>query len=95
MVWADDPTLRAQIEPDFQTMWHSFRLPAQDLLLKELEKAKITPTSKSNSVLKKAKAPEKKVKKPRRGGKVTNTHMQSVLRDYSSLARAKADANRR
>ena len=85
MVWPNDPSLKFQIDDEFQSMWHKIRLPEPGALADELEKEGLTPANKSRSVKTKPKQQEKKTKKPRKGGKTTNVHMMGVLRDYSHL----------
>ena len=85
MVWIDDPSLFYPIDDDFKTMWQKIRLPEPRALADELEKAGLTPANKSRNANKAVKPEVKKTKKPRRGGKTTNTHMSGVLRDYSHL----------
>lgn len=85
MVWPDDPSLAQQVDLDFQDMWHKIRLPDAETIATDLEKAGLLPTNKSAAPKLKTKVPEKKTKKARKSGKTTNTHMLSILRDYSYL----------
>lgn len=85
MVWPNDPSLALHIEDEFQSIWHKIRLPEAGALADDLEKAGLTPANKSRGVKVKPKQLEKKTKKPRKGGKLTNIHMVGVLRDYSHL----------
>ena len=85
MVWPDDPSLAVHIDDEFKNIWSKIKLPEPGALADELEKAGLTPTNKARGVKAKVKVQEKKNKKPRRSGKTTNTHMMSVLRDYSHL----------
>ena len=89
MVWSDDPTLFHPIDAEFQTMWHKTELPSVDELVRKLQEAGQKPASEDPSkrikVVKGNK--EKKKRKPRAGGKTTNTHMQHLLKDYSHLKR--------
>lgn len=87
MVWPNDPSLKHDVDPEFQTLWQKIRLPANAAdLRKELVDFGLTPTSLVKAPVLKAK--EKKKKAPRKGGKTTNTHMQNLLKDYSHLRRA-------
>ncbi|KAI9722890.1 MAG: hypothetical protein M1812_001338 [Candelaria pacifica] len=83
MVWPNDPSLSLPVDSDFHTLWHKVRLPEASDLTVELERAGLTPTSKSKTGPVKPKEKEKKRKKPRAGGRITNTHMASILRDYT------------
>ena len=85
MVWANDPSLSFTVDEEFQAIWQKLRLPEPKVLADELERAGLTPASKSRNAKKSAKQETKKTRKPRRGGKTTNTHMAGVLRDYSHL----------
>ena len=85
MVWPNDPSLAFNIDDEFQQMWHKIKLPEAGALADELEKEGLTPANKSRGIKIKPKQVEKKTKKPRKGGKTTNTHMMGVLRDYSHL----------
>lgn len=85
MVWPNDPTLAVSIDDEFQTIWHKIKLPEPAALADELEKAQLLPANKSRGIKLKPKVIEKKVKKPRKGGRTTNLHMQGVLRDYSHV----------
>lgn len=85
MVWPNDPSLTVHIDDEFQTIWHKIKLPESAALADELEKAQLLPANKSRGVKLKPKVIEKKIKKPRKGGRTTNLHMQGVLRDYSHV----------
>lgn len=85
MVWPNDPSLAVHIDEEFQTIWQKIKLPEAAALADDLEKAGLTPANKSRGIRVKPKVPEKKTKKPRKGGKTTNVHMVGVLRDYSHL----------
>ncbi|OAX80944.1 hypothetical protein ACJ72_04716 [Emergomyces africanus] len=87
MVWANDPSLIREFDPEFRQIWEKIKIPDQQTVTEELEKAGITPTSKNKVVKPRPKIEHKKVKKARRSGKTTNTHMAGVLRDYSHLKR--------
>ncbi|KAK4695510.1 transcription initiation factor TFIIE subunit beta, partial [Lecanoromycetidae sp. Uapishka_2] len=85
MVWPNDPSLAFEIDEEFLNMWHKVKLPEPGAVADELEREGLLPANKSRGVKKMIAAPTKKTKKPRKGGKTTNTHMQGVLRDYSHL----------
>lgn len=87
MVWANDPSLIVHFDDEFRQIWEKIRIPDQQTVKEELEKAGITPTSKNKVVKARPKVEQKKPKKPRRSGKTTNTHMMGILRDYSHLKR--------
>lgn len=85
MVWLDDPSLKFMVDPEFQAIWQHIKVPDATTVATALQKEQLVPASKIQLVKKVAKAPEKKKKKARQGGKVTNKHMMGVLKDYSHL----------
>lgn len=85
MVWSNDPSLAFHIDDEFQIIWRKIKLPEPKVVADELEKAGLTPANKNGVVKVKVTTQDKKTKKPRKGGKTTNTHMLGVLRDYSHL----------
>ena len=85
MVWGNDSSLLSKIEPEFQAIWQKIRLPEPKALADELERAGLTPADKNRNVKKVTKPETKKTRKPRRGGKTTNTHMAGIFKDYSHL----------
>ncbi|PYI29238.1 transcription initiation factor IIE, beta subunit [Aspergillus indologenus CBS 114.80] len=87
MVWANDPSLIQHFDDEFRSIWEKIKIPDQQTVKEELERAGIVPTNKNKVVKQRPKIEHKKVKKPRRSGKTTNTHMMGVLRDYSHLKR--------
>ncbi|KAL5337887.1 transcription initiation factor IIE, beta subunit [Aspergillus crustosus] len=88
MVWANDPSLIQHFDDEFKQIWEKIKIPVDTQIVKEeLEKAGIVPTNKNKVVKARPNLEHKKVKKPRRSGKTTNTHMMGVLRDYSHLKR--------
>ncbi|KAI9780782.1 MAG: hypothetical protein M1839_006570 [Geoglossum umbratile] len=86
MVWANDPSLSQNIDTEFQNRWHKIKIPVSAELPGELSKAGLKPTSVDPATVVKKAAPGKKErqKRPRRGGRQTNTHMAGILRDYSA-----------
>ena len=87
MIWANDPSLIEHFDDEFKQIWEKIKIPDAQAVKEELEKAGITPTNKNKVVKPRPKLENKKVKKPRRSGKTTNTHMMGILRDYSHLKR--------
>ncbi|KAJ5086977.1 transcription initiation factor TFIIE [Penicillium alfredii] len=87
MVWANDPSLIEHFDGEFKHIWDKIKIPDSQTVKEELERAGITPTNKNKVVKPRPKMENKKVKKPRRSGKTTNTHMMGILRDYSHLKR--------
>ena len=87
MVWINDPSLNQHFDEEFRAIWEKIKIPDQQAVKEELDKAGITPTNKNKVMKPRPKVEQKKVKKPRRSGKTTNTHMMGILRDYSHLKR--------
>jgi transcription initiation factor TFIIE subunit beta len=84
-VWINDPSLMHKMDPDFQAAWHKIPLPPNpDDLRGKLLAAGLKPSSAPRKVVTSG-PKEKKRKAARRGGKQTNTHMQSILKDFSHL----------
>ncbi|KAF2468628.1 transcription initiation factor IIE, beta subunit [Lindgomyces ingoldianus] len=82
-VWINDPSLMHNLDEDFRNEWHKILLPPNpDDLRNKLVAAGLKPSSAPRAAMA-AKPKEKKKKAPRRGGKQTNTHMASILKDYS------------
>ncbi|RAO68937.1 uncharacterized protein BHQ10_004949 [Talaromyces amestolkiae] len=87
MVWANDPSLMHKFDDEFRQIWEKTKVPDQQQVIEDLEKAGMIPTNKNKVVKPRPKIEQKKTKKPRRTGKTTNTHMMGILRDYSHLKR--------
>ncbi|KAL5387863.1 hypothetical protein DPSP01_003261 [Paraphaeosphaeria sporulosa] len=84
-VWNNDSTLMYDVDPEFKEEWHSTTVPqTQDELRKALLAAGLKPAS-APRLPTVTKPKEKKRKTVRRGGKMTNTHMASILKDFSHL----------
>jgi transcription initiation factor TFIIE subunit beta len=83
-VWPNDPSLKTPIDEEYQMLWNKIVLPSAADIVQELHNAHLKPTSVDpSSVIKKMSTKKEKTKKPRRGGRTTNTHMAGILRDYS------------
>ncbi|KAA8903414.1 hypothetical protein TRICI_005704 [Trichomonascus ciferrii] len=82
-VWANKGGPLGGIDEAFTSLWATSKVPSSSELPGELEKAGLKPTSVDPATIKKAVKPteERKQKKPRRG-KITNTHLKGVLKDY-------------
>ncbi|ODQ81757.1 hypothetical protein BABINDRAFT_32867 [Babjeviella inositovora NRRL Y-12698] len=83
LIWANVGSSLNEVDEEFVAMWNRIRLPEPDLIYQSLIDQGLKPTSMDPNVLKKKQQqPEKKQKKVRRG-KITNTHMKGILKDYS------------
>lgn len=84
-VWINDPSLMHKMDDDFKHQWHGILLPPNpDDLRNKLLGAGLKPSSAPREATS-TKPKEKKRKAPRRGGKQTNTHMASILKDFSHM----------
>jgi transcription initiation factor TFIIE subunit beta len=83
MVWFNDPKLNVSISEEFKEMYHNLRVPDAGDLPKELEKAGMTPASVDPRSIKRVVVEKEKKKKGRRRGRITNTHLVGILRDYN------------
>lgn len=82
-VWANRGGPIGGVDEAFTNLWLKAKVPSSSELPGALDKAGLKPTSVDPSTVKKSakSADERKQKKPRRG-KITNTHMKGVLKDY-------------
>ncbi|KAF2737087.1 hypothetical protein EJ04DRAFT_510624 [Polyplosphaeria fusca] len=81
-VWLNDASLMHKMDEGFKADWHDTKLPNVEELRNTLLKAGLKPSSAPKEFAA-AKPKEKKRKQARRGGKMTNTHMSHILKDYS------------
>ncbi|KAI9654432.1 MAG: hypothetical protein M1831_005398 [Alyxoria varia] len=85
MIWANDPSLSIHVDNEFKDLWHRITIPTgAGELRNDLLAFGLTPTSQVKAPVV-AKEKEKKKRAPRRGGKVTNTHLTGILKDYSHM----------
>lgn len=82
-VWANTGGSIGGIDSAFTELWAKAKVPPTSDLPGELEKLGLKPTSVDPATIKKAPkaGDQRKQKKPRRG-KITNTHMRGILKDY-------------
>lgn len=83
-VWANVGGKIGQIDQEYVNLWIKAKVPEASELPGLLTKANLKPTSVDPATIKKAARPaseQRKQKKPRRA-KITNTHLQGVLKDY-------------
>lgn len=87
-VWLDNERLFNKVDPEFQVMWHKVQLPSLDDMVKKLTSVGQKPAS-EDPRLKIKDMPKGKQKRRvnRASKKLTNTHMTSILQDYSHLKR--------
>ncbi|KAK6459460.1 RNA polymerase II TFIIE small unit [Scheffersomyces xylosifermentans] len=85
MVWANLGGPLGTIKEEFLDMWSNVKLPDPDNLYQALIDQSLKPTGADpNLIKKKPQQQEKKQKKARRG-KITNTHMKGILKDYTAV----------
>lgn len=85
LVWANLGGEIGHIDDDFVEMWNKIRLPDRDQLYQALVDQSLKPTGADPNMIKKKPQQEQKKQKKARRGKVTNTHMKGILKDYSQL----------
>lgn len=84
-VWPSDPSLIHPVDPEFRDIWAKLRVPsAKADLRRELLDFGLMPTAQVK-VVKPLQKENGRKKRTRRGGKVTNTHMQAVLQNFDHL----------
>jgi transcription initiation factor TFIIE subunit beta len=89
-VWQDDPTLIKRVRGDTKRIWDEIKLPANaDDIRARLKSVGLTPTTGGGPKVKPGLGgrPNKR-KVPRKGGRITNTHITG-LKDYSHLRAGK------
>jgi len=89
-VYLDDPSLSSEIDSEFKNMWLRVPIPKPEELPRKLQAVGQKPTSDDPTAGGKIVAAKPKPQKKRttkRVGKVTNTHMEGVLKDFSHLKR--------
>ncbi|KAK9481396.1 TFIIE beta subunit core domain-containing protein [Lipomyces japonicus] len=85
LVWANMGGDIGGVNEEFVTTWHRIPIPQAADLPVRLEEVGLKPTSVDPATVKKASTMnERKQKKPRKG-KITNTHITGVLKDFSAL----------
>ncbi|KAK9378760.1 TFIIE beta subunit core domain-containing protein [Kockiozyma suomiensis] len=85
LVWANMGGEMGGVEDEFKSMWNRLSIPTAAELPGRLEEVGLKPTSVDPATVKKAtNLHEKKQKKPRKG-KITNTHIPGVLKDFGRI----------
>lgn len=89
-VWLDDASLHHDVQPEFQAMWRRVQIPSIDDMHRKLVSVGQKPTSEDPLKVAAAagnKPKQQKKRASKRGGKMTNTHMDHLLQDFSNLRR--------
>jgi hypothetical protein len=85
MIWANDPTLYAEIDKENVEKWHKISLPNPDDIRIELGKMSSKAAGQAPKPINAPQAKTKGPKKSRRGVKVTNTHMLALDATFKKL----------
>lgn len=83
-VWYNNAGPLRQIDDDFVKMWEQCKLPQRSELPRKLQDLGLKPASVDPATIKNQQTTRTEVKKRKqRKGKITNTHMAGILKDYS------------
>ncbi|AMD22486.1 HHL284Cp [Eremothecium sinecaudum] len=83
-VWYNTGGPLHEIEEDFVKMWENCKLPQRPELPRKLQDLGLKPASVDPATIKRQGSTRVEVKKRKqRKGKITNTHMAGILKDYS------------
>lgn len=85
LVWANLGGDIGTVDEEFVEMWTKIRVPDRDSLYQALIDNSLKPTGADPHELKKKPQQQEKKQKKARRGKITNTHMKGILKDYSQL----------
>ncbi|KAF4125586.1 hypothetical protein GMORB2_0830 [Geosmithia morbida] len=89
-VWANDPSLHHDVDPDFCAMWQRVQIPSLDDMHRKLVAVGQKPTSEDPRKAAQsgpAKPKQQKKRAGKRAGKATNVHMAHLMQDYSGMRR--------
>lgn len=84
-VWANFGGELATVDEEFVELWKHTRIPDKDSLYQALVSNSLKPTGADPHDLKKKPQQQERKQKKARRGKITNTHMKGILKDYSQL----------
>ncbi|EDO17395.1 hypothetical protein Kpol_1060p51 [Vanderwaltozyma polyspora DSM 70294] len=82
-VWYNNGGLLNHIDEDFVKMWENIQLPQFSELPRKLQDLGLKPASVDPATIKRQTTKIDIKKKKQRRGKITNTHMAGILKDYS------------
>lgn len=85
LVWANLGGDIGHIDEEFQEMWLGIKIPQADMLYQSLVEQSLKPTGEDPMLDKKMVHKQEKKQKKARRGKITNSHMKGILKDYSQL----------
>ncbi|SCU96203.1 LAFA_0G04918g1_1 [Lachancea sp. 'fantastica'] len=85
-VWYNFGGALGGVEEDFVKMWENCKLPQRGELPRKLQDLGLKPASVDPATVKRQSTRVEVKKRKQRRGKITNTHMAGILRDYSERA---------
>lgn len=85
-VWYNNGGELNRIDEDFVKMWENVQLPQFAELPRKLQDLGLKPASVDPATIKRQTTRVETKKKRQRRGKITNTHMAGILKDYSHKA---------
>mgnify|MGYP001215979204 FL=1 len=85
LVWANLGGEIGNIDEEFVELWNRIKVPDRDNLYQVLVDNSLRPTGVDPHELKKKPQQQERKQKKARRGKITNTHMKGILKDYSQL----------
>ncbi|OBA19821.1 transcription initiation factor IIE, beta subunit [Metschnikowia bicuspidata var. bicuspidata NRRL YB-4993] len=85
LVWANLGGEIGNIDEEFVELWNKIRVPDRDSLYQVLVDNSLKPTGEDPQEMKKKPQQQERKQKKARRGKITNTHMKGILKDYSQL----------
>ena len=85
LVWANLGGEIGTVDEEFVEMWSKIRVPDRDSLYQALIDNSLKPTGADPHELKKKPQQQERKQRKARRGKITNTHMKGILKDYSQL----------
>lgn len=84
-VWANFGGELGTVDDEFVELWKHIRIPDKDSLYQALISNSLKPTGADPHDLKKKPQQQERKQKKARRGKITNTHMKGILKDYLQL----------
>lgn len=85
LIWANLGGPLDMVDDEFKDMWAAVKVPDGDNLYQALIDQSLKPTGADPLLVKKQVRKEEKKQKKARRGKITNTHMKGILKDYSQM----------
>ncbi|CCE61533.1 hypothetical protein TPHA_0A04600 [Tetrapisispora phaffii CBS 4417] len=83
-VWYNNGSLLNNIDEEFVKMWENVQLPQFSELPRKLQDLGLKPASVDPATIKRQTTKVEVKRKKQRRGKITNTHMAGILKDYSN-----------